>query len=252
MLAVTVVAAVIVAALTIDALQPINPGCFEFCSIGQDLALTGASLVSLAWLAVVLGMAWKMRRREPALAALSAIAAGVFLVVLAGFDISLWLAPSGFDSPTLVFDDLVLILAMGGQLPAIWRLGATARPSVVGRLAVWAAGLATLISAFAFVALGTTPFNAGPQVQFIAYLGFMAAVAALAGTAWSGSGPERPGLALVGGAAFAYAVIGSYYYISPLDSTAILLVPGPTMAVGWLWIGLVWLHSPRPVAEVTA
>ena len=40
-------------------------------------------------------------------------------------------------------------------------------------------------------------------------------------------------------------MIGAYYEISPLDSTGILLVATPIIAVGWLWIGAAWLRSPR-------
>ncbi len=252
MIVVTAIAAVMVALLASAMNQPINPGCFEFCSIGQDLALTALSLVSLIWLAVVLGIAWRLHRREPGLPVMSALAAALFIALLSGFDTSLWATPSGYDSPIAVLDQLIVILAMGVQLPAIWRLAGSAQWSGLGRAASTVAGLATLAAVFGFVALGTTPFDSGPQVQFVAYLVFTAARAVLAAAAWAGAGRERPGLALLGGAALFYAVVGAYYDLSPLNSTAILLVAGPIMAIGWLWIGLAWLRVRRPLASARA
>ena len=240
------VAAVIVAVLAVGVAQPIDPGCIEFCSVGQIVATGAISLVSLFWLAIVLMFALRKHRQEPGLAVLSALAAAVFLTLLAGLDTYLWSTPSSYDSPVFVFDQLALVLAMGVQLPAIWRLGTTARRPMLGRVAGAVAGLAAFVVAFAFVALGTTPFDSGPQVQFVGYLAFTASLAVLAAAAWSRSGRERPGLALVGAAALFYAVIGTYYDISPLDSTAILLLAGPIMAVGWLWIGLAWLRLRQP------
>ena len=245
---VTLIAAVIVTVLAAGVAQPIDPGCIEFCSVGQIVATEAISLVSLFWLAVVLMFALRRHRQEPAIGVLSAVAAAVFLALLSGLDTYLWSTPSSYDSPVFVFDQLALVLATGVQLPAIWRLGSTARPPIVGRVVVAVAGLAAFVVAFAFVALGTTPFDSGPQVQFVGYLAFTASLAVLVAAAWSRAGRERPGLALVGAAALFYAVVGTYYDISPLDSTAILLVAGPIMAAGWLWIGLAWLRSPLPLA----
>jgi hypothetical protein len=53
---------------------------------------------------------------------------------------------------------------------------------------------------------------------------------------------ERPGVGLVGGAALFYAVIGGCYYLSPADSTGILLLAAPIAALGWLSIGLTWMR----------
>ncbi len=257
LIVVTAIAALIVALMATVVNQPIDPGCFEFCSIGQDLALTALSLVSLIWLGVVLAMAWRLQRREPNLPVVSALAAALFVALMSGFDASLWASPSSFDSPVAVLDQLIVILAMGVQLPGIWRLAASAQWSSLGRAASIVAALATLLAAFGFVALGTTPFDSGPQVQFVAYLAFTGALAILAGGSWRRAERElpsldRPGLALLGGAALFYAVVGAYYYISPLDSTAILLVAGPIMALGWLWIGLAWLRVPQPAASAPA
>lgn len=248
-LAVSVIAAVLVALLGAAVAQPIDQECFDNCDIGQFLAMGAIGLVSWVWLAAVLALAWRLRRREPAVAAVSAIAAALFVAVMAGFDTSLSVSPSAFDSPIYVFDQLILVLAMGVQLPAIWRLAASAAPAGVGTLAAIVAGLATLVVAVAIVALGTTPFNSGPQVQFVAYLVFAADLAILAFASWRRAGRERPGLALLGGAALFYAVVGSYYEISPLDSTSILLLATPIMAIGWLWIGWAWLPTPEPLAS---
>lgn len=249
MLVVTVIAAVLVALLLTAAAQPTNPECFEACDIGQLVATGAIVLVAVAWLAVVIAMAWRLRRREPALAALSAGTAALFVAVMAGIDASLFLSPSSFDSPIFVFDQLILVLAMGVQLPAIWRLAASAAPAGIGRPAAFVAGLATLVVAVAIVALGTTPFDSGPQVQFITYLVFSADVAVLVGASWRQAGRERPGLALLGGAALFYAVVGAFYEISPLDSTGILLVATPIIAAGWLWIGWAWLRTPGPLVS---
>jgi hypothetical protein len=243
-----VIAAGLVALLASAAAQPVSPNCFDNCSVGQIVAVGAIALVSLLWLVVVIAMAWRLHRREPALAVLSAVSAALFVAVMAGLDTSLWVSPSSFDSPIFVFDQLILVLAMGVQLPAIWRLAAVATPAGVGRLAALVAGLATLAVAFAFVVLGTTPFDSGPQVQFVAYLVFTADVAILAAVSWRQAGRERIGLALLSGAALFYAVIGSYYEISPLDSTPILLAATPIMALGWLWIGTAWLRAPEALA----
>jgi hypothetical protein len=249
MIVVSVIAAVLIALLAGVMGQPVNPGCFDNCAIGQIAAEGALALVALSWLLLVLAMAWRLHRREPALATLSAVSAAAFVAAMAGLDTSLWAWPSSIDSPIFVFDQLILVLAMGVQLPAIWRLGAAASPAGVGRAAAPLAGLATLAVGFAFVVLGTTPFDSGPQVQFVAYLVFSADVAVLALASWRRAGRERIGLALLGGAALFYAVIGSYYEISPFDSTPILLAATPFMAFGWLWIGAAWLRSPVTVTS---
>ncbi len=241
------VVAAIVALLALAVVQPTDPDCIEFCSVGQTLATGAITLVSLLWLTVVLAVALRLHRREPAVAILGALAAALFLALLSGLDTYLWSVPSSYDSAAFVFDQLVLVLAVGVQLPAIWRLGGSARPASVGRLAVVVSGVAVVVIAFALVVLGTTPFDSGPQVQFVAYLIFTAAVAVLAAASWGPAGPERPGLALVGGAALFYALVGTYDYALPQDSTAILLIAGPIMAIGWLWIGLAWLRAPAPL-----
>ena len=128
MFGVSVVAAVLVALLSTAAAQPTNPECFEACSIDQVVATGAIVLVALAWLVVVIAMAWRLHRREPAVAAVSAIVAALFVTVMAGFDTSLFVSPSSFDSPIFVFDQLILVVAMGVQLPAIWRLAASAAP----------------------------------------------------------------------------------------------------------------------------
>jgi hypothetical protein len=241
------VIALIVALLALAVVQPTDPDCFEFCSVGQTLATGAISLVSLLWLTVVLGVALRLHRREPGVAILGAFAAALFLALLSSLDTYLWSVPSSYDSPVFVFDQLVLVLAVGVQLPAIWRLAESSRPASVGQLAVVISGLAVVAMAFALVVLGTTPFDSGPQVQFVAYLGFSAAVAVLAATSWGPAGSERPGLALVGGGALFYALVGAYDYALPQDSTALLLVAGPIIAIGWLLIGLAWLRSPVPL-----
>jgi hypothetical protein len=245
MIVVSVVAAVLVALLLAAVAQPVNPNCFEACDIGQIVAMGAIALVALLWLLLVLAMAWRLHRREPALATLSALSAAAFVAAMASLDTSLWISPASYDSPIFVFDQLILVLAMGVQLPAIWRLGAAASSAGVGRAATLVAGLATLAVAFAFVVLGTTPFDSGPQVQFVAYLVFSADITVLAVASWRRAGRERIGLVLLGGAALFYAVIGSSYELSPFDSTPILLAATPIMALGWLWIGTAWLRSPR-------
>jgi hypothetical protein len=248
MIVVSVVAAVLVALLLAAVAQPVNPDCFEACDIGQIVAMGAIALVALLWLLLVLAMAWRLHRREPALATLSALSAAAFVAAMAGLDTSLWISPASYDSPIFVFDQLILVLAMGVQLPAISRLGAAASSAGVGRAATLVAALATLAVAFAFVVLGTTPFDSGPQVQFVAYLAFSADITVLAGASWRRAGRERIGLVLLGGAALFYAVIGSYYELSPFDSTPILLAATPIMALGWLWIGTAWLRSPQATA----
>ena len=93
-LVVSVIAAVLVALLGAAVAQPIDQECFDNCDIGQFLAMGAIVLVSWVWLAAVLALAWRLRRREPAVAAVSAIAAALFVAVMAGFDTSLSVSPS--------------------------------------------------------------------------------------------------------------------------------------------------------------
>lgn len=245
-LAVTTAAAlVLIVALATVLVQPIDPACPEYCDLEQVVATAAIALVALTWLVVVLLIAWGARGQDPGLAAAAAVAAAVLQVVMAALDTMLWLTPSLQDSQVWPLDELTVVLAMGVQLPAIWRLAARAQHQAAGRLAIAVTGLAALAAAVAFVALGATMVSQGSQVEFVAYLAFSAGLAVLAAGAWATIGPARPGVALVGGAALFYAAVGGWFYLSPTDANGILLLAAPIAALGWLWIGWTWLR-PSP------
>lgn len=245
-LAVTTAAAlIVVGALATVLVRPIDPACREYCGLDQFVATAAIALVALAWLVVVLLAAWGVRAQDPGLAAVAAVAASVLLLVMAAFDTTLWLTPSLQDSQVWPLDELAVVLVMGVQLPAIWRLAARTPNRVASRVAVAVTGLGALAAAFAFVALGATIFGQAPQVEFVAYVAFSAGLAMLAGAAWSTTGPERPGLMLVGAAALFYAVFGGWFYVSPTDASGILLLAAPIAALGWLSIGRAWMR-PAP------
>jgi hypothetical protein len=253
LLGLTTLAAIIpVGLLSTAFLQPTDPSCFEYCGLGQFVATALIAVISLAWLTIVLLVAWLSGGRVPAVAAAAALATCLLLLLMTAFDGSLWLTPSLVDSQVLPLDELVTILVMGVELPAVWRLAGRAHHRIAGHLAAAMTGLGTLAAAFAFVALGTTMFSSGPQVEYVAYLAFNAGLVLLAGAAWSSAGAERPGVALVGSTALCYAVIGGYYVLSPADSTAVLLLAAPIAAVGWLFIGWTWLRATRPVMLASA
>lgn len=221
----------------------------EWCGLPQTLAMVAISAVALVWLLLVLLTAWLAWNRQPGIAAWGALAASLWLLVESSLDANLWFAPGSMDSPATILDQLVLILLMGVSLVPMWRLSALARPAALGRLATVVAGLATLATAYGYVVLGYTPFNGGPQLEFLAYLAFCASLSILVAASWQGTRAERPGLALVGGGALFYLLVGGYDYAFPADATSILLIAGPFMALGWLWIGLTWLRSDRTRTE---
>jgi len=210
------------------------------------------SAVALVWLVIVVLIAWWWRRRAPGLAAVSAVAAAILMLALAACDTILSFTPGSFDSPLFVLDQLVLILAIGVQLPAIWRLAAQAAPVQAGLLAAAVTGLATVVALYAYVGLGPSLFDDGPNVQYVAYLAFSAGLAALAVAAWRRAPRERPGLALVGAGALLFFVVGAHNYIAPVDSSTILLIASPVIALGWLLIGLSWFRAASPVAAPTS
>jgi len=217
----------------------------EGCSIAQMLAMVAISFLALLWLLLAVLTAWLGRNHQPGVAAWGALAASFWLLAEAALDANLWFAPGSLDAPAVVLDQLVLILLMGVTLVPMCRLSSLARPTALGRLATVVAGLATLATAYAYIVLGYTPFNGGPQLQFLAYLAFCASLAVLMAASWPGARAERPGLALVGGGALFFLLIGTYDYAFAADGTSILLIAGPVMALGWLWIGVAWLRSGR-------
>jgi hypothetical protein len=207
--------------------------------------MVAISILALLWLLLAVLTAWLARSHQPGIAAWGALAASLWLLVEAVLDTKLWLSPGSLDSPANILDQLVLILLMGVTLVPMWRLTSLARPAALGRLATVVAALATLATAYAYIVLGYTPFNGGPQLQFVAYLAFCASLAVLMAASWPGARAERPGLALVGGGALFFLLVGSYDDAFPADGTSILLIAGPVMALGWLWIAVAWLRSGR-------
>lgn len=246
LMALTAIAVLLAALPAFTIVRGVDASCIsEWCDVPQTLAMIALSAVALLWLVVVVLISWWWHKRAPSVAAVSAIAGGLLLIALGACDMTLWLTPGSFDSPIFVIDQLVLVLAIGVQLPAIWRLAGRATPARIGVLAAVVTCLATLGALGAYVVLGPSLFDDGPNVQYVGYLAFCVGLAVAAIAAWRMASQERPGLALIAAGALFFFGVGAYNYIDPADGTSILLIAGPVMALGWLWVGIVWLRAAR-------
>ncbi len=226
---------------------PVNPGCFEWCDLGQRLAAFGVLLVSVLWLLVVLVEAWSWREREPTVAAISAIVASplLLLVALRFFDIV---------SYEVITDDLLhltLVVSLGLQLPPVWRPSQRTSPSTPLRIVVAIMNLAVVIAAFALVLLGTSVArSAGPNVVLAGWVVFVGCLIAISIAAWrdgvAAPSRVRPLLA----ASLPILVVPAALAV-PGNIAFVVFLAFPLSALAWLVIAVSWLRvgHPRMPAE---
>ncbi|HEX5148623.1 MAG TPA: hypothetical protein VFW02_06040 [Candidatus Limnocylindrales bacterium] len=217
---------------------PIYPGCFEWCSLGQDLAALGFRLLGALWLLVALMVAWSWRAREPTVAAVSAVIAGPFLLLVA---LDVYVVPYDVIAADLVY--LAWVVSLGLQLPPVWRLSWRRSPSTPLRVVVAVMNVAVLTAASAIVFLGTSvPWGAGPNVVFVCWVVFVGCLIPISAAAW------RDGAAAV-------SLVGPLLAacLPILLVPAAIIVPGeiaygvflslPLSALAWLWIATSWLRE---------
>ena len=167
----------------------------------------------------------------------------------------------------------MVVLAL--TLPPVWRLAAFARPAGLGRLAASVIVVSTLVSAFAFLILGTSIYNSSFEVSALLLdtfgIAFSAGLIVLAASCWHGHRDDRPGLAMLAVGSLLGIVIVALYrllpynggeiaFFNPLPFGPIIELPGynltvgalaaPLVGVGWLWIGVTWLRSARAATAI--
>jgi hypothetical protein len=236
----TVIGLALIGLLSTNYLQPIPPDCFEWCGLGRLLATAGISMVALVWLLILVTAGWFGRDSSPGLSVITAFLSTVLWLVISAFV----LVSPDWDSYAYALFQLVGILVLGVQLPPAWRLARRTRSPIAGRVATATMGIATLVAAFAFVALGTDIFSSGPAVQEAAYLAFSLGLVLLAVSSWPLARAERAGLAaLATGSVFSLLTEG-YSFLMPVDLGLIFVVAFPVIGLGWAWIGWTWARMP--------
>jgi hypothetical protein len=239
-LAVTTFAVLAIAAALIGVMAaPVTPSCFEYCNLSQALARLGLTVIAELWLFVVLAVAWT---REPSLTGFSLAVACAFLGGLAYLF-------SGITSPEAWIWDLqplILVMALGLQLPPVWRLAGEAGRRRAARATSWVMGIAVGLAGVASIIGGTGPFSWGYGVIGVAFVVFLGAQAVLAVVAIMGKPPrERAAIGLIGaGAALPFAVI--VLRIADVDAGRIVALSPLLIAVGWLSMGFIWVGRGTP------
>ena len=177
----TVVALLPVPLLLAVILTPPNPACFEYCSLGQQFAGMLLLLDGVLWLAVVLVFAWDWVGQEPTVAAISAVVASalMLIVTLRLFKV----VPIGAIPDPLLL--LAWVLALGMQLPPVWRLADRRSPSIPLQIVVGLMGLIVAVAGIAAVLLGSSgTLSPGSSFVVIAWLASVVGVLIVALAAW--------------------------------------------------------------------
>ena len=237
----------LVPALVLFALNraPVAPGCFEYCEVGQDLAGIGLVLVGELWLVAVLSTAWTWRYREPAVAALAAVAAApcLALVTLRLFGV---IAYGAVDGPLLM---LAWVFGIGLQLPGVWRLAFRAPPSMPLRAIVAIMNLVVFGAALATLLFGTDEiWSAGPRMALLAWALFTACLIPITAAAWLDhtAAPGRVGPLL---AASLLILVFPVAFAMPGAIGYVVFLAIPLTALAWLWIAIGWIRAePRAPA----
>jgi hypothetical protein len=228
----TAVALVLLIPLLAVVLAPISPGCFEYCNLGQTFATIAVAGVGLGWMATTISVAWL---REPALTPFSLLVACALLIAT-----TLWFAWIEWLRPFRDLFPLILVMALGLQLPAIWRLAAESRHARIARIASWIAGGAVGLGSLGLLFGGVGPLSGGYAIVGVAFLVFLAALAALALVtieARAGSKSGALGI-LAAGALLPFATL-ALRAIGGEAGQVVILTP-ILLVVGWLWIGFIW------------
>jgi len=243
----TALAAVPAILLLVLISAPVAPGCFEYCEVGQDLAVIGLRLVAAAWLVAWLRVAWNWRTREPSVAAVSALVAGGLLLFV-GFTV---LTVEPFGRRTAELEQIAWTLALGLQLPAVWRLARRTPPSLPLRVLGWVIGALVVIAVLACVFLGANNYGSGGYIVFFAWAGTVVCLLVLAVAAYR----DRVAPLSVAGpliAACLPILVIPVAIAAPGDLGTVVFLAIPFTALAWLWVGLTWLRRDVPVRPPTA
>ena len=109
------------------------------------------------------------------------VAGGLLLVV--AFTV---LTVEPFGRKTADLEQIAWILALGLQLPAVWRLSRRMPPSLPIRVLGWVMGALVVAAVLACVFLGANNFGSGGYIVFFAWVGSVASAAP------GGGGISRP------------------------------------------------------------
>jgi hypothetical protein len=251
LIAVTALAAVSAVVLLVLISAPVAPGCFEYCEVSQDLAVIGLRLVAVAWLVVWLRAASDWRTRESTVAAVSAVVAGALLLGVAVTE----LAVEPFGGWTAELEQIALVLALGLQLPPVWRLTRRTRPSPPLRVLGWLMAAAVMIAILVCLFLGANIYGSGRNIVFFAWAGFVACLLVIAVLAYrDGAAPRSVAGPLI--AACLPILLLPVAYAAPGDLGIVVFMAMPLTGLAWLWVAFTWLRTDLragpPTAEVAA
>ena len=215
--------------------------------MGQDLAVIGLRLVAVAWLVVWLRVAWNWRTREPTVAAVSAVVAGGLLLFV-GFTV---LTVEPFGRKTADLEQIAWILALGLQLPAVWRLSRRTPPSLPLRVLGWVMGALVVIAVLACVFLGANNYGSGGYIVFFAWAGSVVCLLLLALAAYRDRIAPRSVAGPLIAACLPILVI-PVAIAAPGDLGTVVFMAIPFTGLAWLWVGFTWLRTDVPLRPPTA
>jgi hypothetical protein len=241
LIAATAIAAVPALLLLVLVSAPVAPGCFEYCEVGQDFAVIGLRLVAVTWLVVWLRVAWNWRTREPTVAAVSAMVAGALLLFVA-FTV---LTVEPFGRRTADLEQIAWILALGLQLPPVWRLSRRMPPSLPLRVLGWVMGTLVVIAVLACLFLGANNYGSGGFIVFVAWAGSVVCLLLLALAAYR----DRVAPRSVAGpliAACLPILLIPVAFAAPGDLGIAVFMAIPFTGLAWLWVGFTWLRTAMP------
>ena len=228
----TAVALMLLIPLMAVVLAPISPACFEYCNLGQSFATIGVAVVGLAWMATTISVAWL---REPDLTPFSLLVACGLLI--AATLLFAWTEPL---RPIRDLFPLILVMALGLQLPPLWRLAAESPHRRLARMASWVAGGAVGLGSLGLLFGGVGPLSGAYAIVGVAFIVFLAAMAAVPlvaivvmPTSTSGAIGIIAAGALIPFVSLAFRAIG-------VDAGQLVILTPVLLVVGWLWIGLIW------------
>lgn len=201
-------------------------------ALGQTFARLGFTVVAFVWLlgAIVLARRWTVR--EPTIA----IAYGLAAAGSLGFVAVPVYAPTGFDEATQTYLYVAWVVALGLQLPPVWRLADRARASMAVRVVVAVMALATAVAALTIVLVGTDILRGGRTIVFITWSIFTSGLLVVTLAAWRAKrlAPTVATPLAVGSIATLLVPIG---LVAPGEIAYVILAALPVSAIAWLWVG---------------
>lgn len=218
---------------------PVDTDCFEYCNLSQRLAAFAFRLVGVLWLWGLLVVAWRWRDREPTVAAVSAIAASLSLVIVVAGLVYL-------GRGHLITEDQVLlawVVSLGLQVSPIWRLSRRAPPSTPLRTVVGVMNVAVAGAAVSIVLFGADfMWSAGPYGVLAAWVVFQVGVLLIGSAAWRDRVMPRPvaGPLIVASLPVLLVPVG---IVAPGPIAYVILLAFPLTTIAWLWIAWAWLRG---------